>query len=195
MINRPIIVGLSLLAASSLMANPEGVPPGPPAVEIAGTVDTNVVNTVDTNVINTVNANLVNTISGETLNGVRFGPSRARGVGIFFLNPAKLHAMSVSIASASPGEICNVVVLMGSEPGDTSLQPTGLSVLSNGQANTVSATYGIPIAPVSILNFEVDGTVDGACDLSLSLSYEDVEVEADFARLAAGEQRVRIEVE
>ena len=214
MVNRPIFVALSLFAASSLMAKPEGVPPGPPAVEIAGTVDTNVVNTVDanvvntvdtsvvntvdtnvvnttdSNVINTVNANLVNTVSGETLNGVSLGPATIGGAGVIFLNPAKLHAMSVSVASVNPGEICNVFVEMGSEPGDTTPEPIGLSVLSNGQADTVSATYEIPIAPVFSLNYRVDGT----CTVSFSLSYEEQAGESDFARLAEGEPRVRIEL-
>ena len=49
-------------AVPFVMAQPDGVPPGPPAVEIIGTVDTNVVNTPDVVVVNTPDVVVVNAL-------------------------------------------------------------------------------------------------------------------------------------
>jgi hypothetical protein len=51
------------LAAPVVLAQPNGVPPGPPPVEISGTVDTNIINTpLDVNVANAPDVVVANTL-------------------------------------------------------------------------------------------------------------------------------------
>jgi hypothetical protein len=61
---RIFAVALSF-AVPFVMAQPDGVPPGPPAVEITGTVDTNVVNTPDVVVVNTLLDPVPTVLGGE----------------------------------------------------------------------------------------------------------------------------------
>lgn len=62
------IVGMAaLIAASGVFAQANGVPPGPPAVEIADTVDVNVVNTdLNVNVTGTTDVNVKSVPSSLT---------------------------------------------------------------------------------------------------------------------------------
>ncbi len=55
-----------------VMAQPGGVPPGPPAVEIIGTVDTNVVNTPDVVVANTPLDPVPTMLGGEPFQSTSF---------------------------------------------------------------------------------------------------------------------------
>jgi hypothetical protein len=185
----------ALFAAAPAIAQTTGVPPGPPAVEIAGTVDTNVVNTVDANVVNTVDTNVVNTISAESLAGVDFWSSLPTGSSVIVVGTAgnKLRGMTTSIASVAPGEICVVSVSVRQSDGDE--EELGFSVMSNGQAQSVSRNYEIPITLTasSSLEWEIDGNATQGCWLSLSMTAE-TSSEAEAARQLSGAQPMQIEI-
>ena len=216
MINTLKFVCLALFAASSAIAKPPGVPPGPPAVEIEGVVDTNVVNTVDANVINTVDTNVSNTVDTNVLNTVdtnvlntvntnvvnTIASDALVGVDALILNGpggriitapgvTQLRAISTSIASNVAGEICNVSVVLRLGDGDD--RELGLSVMSNGQAQTVSRNYETPIAPAGTLIWEIEGNATGGCWVSLSVVAETLD-EPDAARLSGSAQPMQIEV-
>ncbi len=201
---------LTLFAASAAIAQPPGVPPGPPAVEIAGTVDANVVNTVDTNVVNTVDANVVNTVEAnvgntvdtyvvntiptDNIQGVDFLAVLPPGgtITVLSVDPLVLHAISTSIAPDTPGTTCNVSVSV--IDGVELDEPIGLSALSNGQAANVSHTYDTPIGPLTTLVWDIAGSA-ASCSVSLSLLGEMTGVpSAAAARRSGGDQPIRIEV-
>jgi hypothetical protein len=200
---------LTLFAASSAIAQPAGVPPGPPAVEIEGTVDTNVVNTVDSNVVNTVDTNVVNTVDTNVLNtvdtnvanvidadslaGLDFSSSISPGASIIILGTSGdlLRGMSASIASVAAGEICSMSLSVFQSDGDR--EELGFSVMSNGQAQTVSRNYEIPIALTGVLEWDIDGNATGGCWVTLSLTTETAS-EPAAARLLGGAEPMRIEV-
>lgn len=192
------IICLSFFAVSSAMA----VPPGPPPVEVAGTVDANVVNTVDanvvntvgTNVLNTVDANLVTTISSEGLVGLDFGPGIASNVAAFLGGPRRLLSISTSIAPDVPGDYCTFSLRAG--VGDTTtITHIGFGAMSNGQVANVSRNYDIPIDPVDILEWKITSSSGGDCWVSLSFVTEpsDSASPASAAALAAPDA-MRIEV-
>ena len=189
---------LALFAASAAIAQPDGVPPGPPAVEISGTVDANVVNTVDanvvnsvdTNVLNTVDANVVNTIAAGNLLGIDFLGGIATGGTIIVASaePFKLRAISTGIAPDVAGERCNATVSLGGELDES----IGFSVMSNGQASNLTRNYEIPIEPVTSLVWEIRGDAS-FCRISLSVSGE-TDGQSETARLLGADQPMRIEV-
>lgn len=211
-VNYVKITCLSFLVVSSAMATPPGVPPGPPAVEIAGTVDANVVNTVDANVVNTVDANVVNTVETNVANtvdanvvntlpaglleGIDLAPSAVNNATVFFFDPVSVHAISTSIAPEIPGEICNVSVGIKSD-STADLEPIGLSVMSNGQAANVARNYDIPLESLVEVNFDISGNAT-TCRLSLSVSFISLAPPAAAAaserRSLAGQERARIEI-
>ena len=172
----------SITAPISLAAS-AGVPPGPPALEIAGTVDTNVVNTVGTE--------LVNTISFDRFSGADFGPVQMTSISVSFFQPVNLRAITTSVAPTLAGETCNVSTRAG-QVG--SLAPLGLSVMSNGQAATVSRNYEIPLGTVETVQWDASAT-GGGCLVSISVAGESIvpPAEADLAPAAKTEPQVRIE--
>jgi hypothetical protein len=190
----PKFVFISLFAVSSVMAQPDGVPPGPPAVEIIGTVDANVVNTVDANVVNTVNANLVTTTSSDGLVGLDFGPGIAVNIIAALGGQRRLLSISTGIAPDVPGEFCSFSVKAG--VGDqTTITHIGFSGMSNGQAANVSRNYTVPIAPVNFIEWEITSSEGGPCWVSLSFVTEPSETAATAsAEALADSQAMRIEV-
>jgi hypothetical protein len=183
------LVCLGLFAAAPAMA----VPPGPPPVEVAGTVDANVVNTVDTSVTNIVDANLVTTVLSDGLVGVDFGPSVASAVTAFLADPKRLLSISTGIAPDVPGEFCSFSVKAG--VGDTTtITPIGFSAMSNGEAANVSRNYTVPIEPVEIIQWEISSSSGGSCWISLSFVTEPSESFSASARAAAAESPVRLEI-
>jgi hypothetical protein len=191
------LVCLGLFAAAPAMA----VPPGPPPVEVAGTVDANVVNTVDANVVNTVDtsvtnivdANLVTTVLSDGLVGLDFGPGVAINVQAFLGSPRRLLSISTGIAPDVPGEFCSFSVKAG--VGDTTtITPIGFSAMSNGEVANVSRNYTVPIEPVEIIEWEISSSSGGSCWISLSFVTEPSESFSASARAAAAESPVRLEI-
>ena len=186
------LVCISFFAAFPAVAQTGGVPPGPPAVEIAGPVDTNVLNTVDTNVLNTVDANLVTTTLSDGLVGLDFGPGMAANIIAVLGGQRRLLSISTGIAPDVPGEFCSFSVKAG--VGDqTTVTHIGFSGMSNGQAANVSRNYTVPIAPVHLIEWEITSSAGGPCWLSVSFVTEPAEA-ADSARLAGAQSPVQLEV-
>jgi hypothetical protein len=207
----------ALFAAAPAIAQPPGVPPGPPAVEIEGivdtnvvnTVDTNVVNTVDTNVVNAVDANVVNTVDTNVLNtvdtnvvnsidadalaGLEFSSPLPLGASLIIVgtDDEQLRGVSASIASEAAGEICSISLSVFQSDGDR--EELGFSVMSNGQAQTVSRNYEIPIALTGNMQWEVGGNATASCWVSLTMTFE-TPSEPEAARLLGGAEPMRIEV-
>ena len=160
-----------------------------PDVNVVNTPDVNVVTTVDSNVVNTPDVNVVNEISVSNLVGADLGPFQTPGVNVFFVDVVRLRAISTSIAPATAGDLCNVVV-GGSLLGDPASQPLGLSVMSNGEAATVSRNYETPIT-LNQLNFDISSSGD-LCWISFSVVAESIPEALGAA--AETEPRVHIEV-
>ena len=193
------LVCLGLFAAAPAMAGP----PGPPPVEVEGTVDANVVNTVDANVVNTVDtrvtntvdANLVTTVSSEGLVGLDFGPGVAVNIIASLGGPKRLLSISTGIAPDVPGEFCSFSVKAG--VGDqTTITPIGFSGMSNGQAANVSRNYTVPVAPVNFIEWEIRSSEGGDCWVSLSFVTEPSETAATAsARALAAPDAIHFEVQ
>ena len=190
---RSFTTAMSLLIIGVVYAQPEEIRTGPPAVEIGGTVDTNVVNTVDTNVVNTVDANVVNSISADGLIGRDFSGEGFRNITFLFSDPVELRAISASIASAVAGEICNISASIDNATIVT-LQKIGFSAMSNGQAVAISRNYEIPIGPVTTVNFDINGNGSPNCWTSVSVVAEASKA-AEAARFVGEQDPVRIETQ
>ncbi len=155
---------------------------GPPEITVAGVVDTNVVNTVNTKV--------VNTISAAQLEGINFnaGVSSGGTISLIRSEPFKLRSISTSIAPDIAGELCTINVSIGE--GDPT--PLGLGTMSNGQASTVSRNYDVPIEPVSIIVWRVQGNA-AFCNVSLAVAGE-VTGAPETLQQRSAEPSMRIEV-
>jgi hypothetical protein len=142
-----------------------------------------------------VDTYVVNTIPTDNLQGIDFfavlPPSGT--ITVSSGSAYRLHAISTSVAPDTPGTICNVSVSVVDGAGLD--EPIGLSVMSNGEAATVSQTYDTPIGPLNALLWEVTFATATNCNVSLSLLGElEGESAATAAQRLGGDQPMRVEV-
>ena len=161
------------------------------------TPDVNVVNTPDVIVANTVDTRVVNTIAaGDLTEGIDFvgGVSGAGGtLQLLFADAVNVRAISTSLAPDVPGESCSVTVdVLDSAAAPDDWKDIGLSLMSNGQASTVSRNYEIPLEDVYRLRWSFYGG-PGICNIVVSVAAEPFD-DSGAAEAFRSEPAARIEI-